>query len=252
MPKAIAFLRPHNRMFSKTTPHAKNLFEYRLYHLHPDKAPAFAKKVASTADLRKSLVPLRLFTLPETGGELHVASHLYFYKDGMEERNAARAASQKNADWLSAVNDTRPDVRKQYSSIYNEAPQFVLDAAQCSGGDFVAPNSNPGIFEVRRYKLILGYDTVPAFMDMYAKGVEAKVLAGQDEGTKLQTLMYNEIGELNEVIEIWRHEGVNGMARSRAMAREAGEWKEAVGGIAKIAKSFTNTIHTPLVFSPWR
>ena len=232
-----------------------NIFEHRTYALTPSDVTHFTNKVTAAGDLRKSLLPLRLFTMPETGGDLNVASHLYFYPGGMTERDAVRKVSGGNKEWKEFVEDSRRHVSSQRSSIYTEAPGFVLDAAGTAGGadeGGTGDGEDSGIFEVRRYQLVLGYSTVPAFMDHYARGVEAKVKAGQDEGTRLSTVMYNEIGSLNEVIEIWRHSGVGGMERSRKMAREAGAWKEAVGEIAKIAVKFDNAIHRPLPFSPWR
>jgi len=44
--------------------------------------------------LRLRNLPLRTFTLPETGGVLNVATHSYFYGGGHEQRDAAREAQQ--------------------------------------------------------------------------------------------------------------------------------------------------------------
>jgi hypothetical protein len=108
------------------------------------------------------------------------------------------------------------------------------------------------ILEIRRYKLILGYDTVPRFLSLYKAGLASKLNAqGTDPTTSLVTVMYSEVGRLNEVLEIWRHgAGARAMERSRVAARGAPEWRSAVAEIAGLAVDFTSTIHRPTSFSP--
>ena len=43
-------------------------------------------------ELRKSLVPLRLFSTPDTGGLLNRATHFYYYEGGMPDRDKKRGA----------------------------------------------------------------------------------------------------------------------------------------------------------------
>ena len=63
--------------------------------------------------------------------------------------------------------------------------------------------------------------------------------------------MYNEIGMLNEVIEIWRHgDGVTAMEQSRVASRDVKEWRNAIANIAALATSFSTVIHNinPFLF----
>jgi hypothetical protein len=107
-------------------------------------------EATASSDLRKSLVPLRLFSLPEVGGELNVASHLYYYEGGMKDRAAKRKISGANEEWVSFVNSSRSGVRWQESRIYAEAPQFVLDAGGAKGGKWEGEGvSEPGVYEYR-------------------------------------------------------------------------------------------------------
>ena len=104
---------------------------------------------------------------------------------------------------------------------------------------------NP-IYEYRRYQLRLGYDTVPAFLKAYAHGLPSK-LAHQHPSTSLCSVLYTEVGSLNECLEIWRHgDGVRAMEASRAAARSAIEWRAAIGKIAMLAQTFQSTIHKPV------
>ena len=107
------------------------------------------------------------------------------------------------------------------------------------------------VYEIRKYQLGLGYTAVPEFLEVFAEGVKAKVKC-QDPSTQLATVMFTEVGRLNEVIEVWRHgAGVSAMRRSREMAREAPEWKECIATLAGKAESFENQIVKPLKLSQW-
>ena len=108
------------------------------------------------------------------------------------------------------------------------------------------------ILELRRYHLKLGYDTVPKFLEYYGAGLPSKLSApGTDPTTSLVTLLYSDVGRLNEVIEIWRHgNGTAAMEQSRVAARGAPEWRSAIANIADLAIQFTSTIHRPTSFSP--
>jgi hypothetical protein len=98
----------------------------------------------------------------------------------------------------------------------------------------------------------LGYDTVPKFLELYGSGLPSKLNAdGTDPTTTLVTLLYSEVGRLNEVIEVWRHgNGVAAMEQSRVAARNATAWRSAIASIADLAIEFSATIHRPLPFSP--
>jgi len=232
------------------------LVELREYRLNCERAADYVKAASDFADLRKEIFPLRLFTVPETGGLLNVATHFYGYAGGHAERDAARSAQQSDARWRQYSKLSRPGVNEQHSLLFAEAPLVAsfglhgMQDAACPGG-----NPAPGcIYELRRYQLRLGYDTVPRFLEAYGRGLPSKLgAAGTDATTSLVTLLYTEVGSLNEVIELWRHGGgTTAMEASRQAARGAKEWRNAIAEIAGLAVSFTSTIHRPLGFSPWR
>jgi hypothetical protein len=239
------------------------IVELREYVLRPEHAMSYMQATADTAELRKSLAPLRFFSLPETGGQLHVATHAYYYEGGHAERDAKRANMGANPDWKAYIGKCRPFADTQQSNIFVEAPLVsIMDSTQAQGGGgggvqglASIPEELPGdnsILEIRRYKLKLGYDTVPKFLELYGAGLPSKLNAvGTDPTTSLVTLLYTEVGRLNEVIEIWRHgNGTQAMEKSRQAARGAQEWRQAIGSIADLALEFTSTIHKPTAFSP--
>jgi hypothetical protein len=234
------------------------IIELREYALKPEHAGAYMQATAASAHLRKSMAPLRFFSLPETGGQLHMATHAYYYQGGHEERDAKRAFMAGNDDWKAYIATCRPTADTQMSNIYVEAADIVaMDGVQglATVPTYSDSNSSNTILEIRRYQLRLGYDTVPKFLDFYQAGLPSKLnAAGTDPTTSLQTVLYTEVGQMNEVIEIWRHgDGTAAMERSRVAARGADEWRTAIAQIAKeTAITFCSTIHKPTAFSPIR
>ena len=66
------------------------------------------------------------------------------------------------------------------------------------------------------------------------------------------TLLYNDVGPLNSVIELWRHESMQRSMDSRVASRQATLWKKAVAKNAELGISFDNQFLRPAPFSPWR
>ena len=66
------------------------------------------------------------------------------------------------------------------------------------------------------------------------------------------TVLYTEVGEMNNVIEIWRHDDVAAMVRAREGQREAKEWRAAIANIAPLSRQFSNRVFIPTPWSPWR
>jgi len=88
---------------------------------------------------------------------------------------------------------------------------------------------------------------VPRFLASYEKGLPSK-LENLHESTSLCSVLYTEVGSLNEVLEIWRHgAGTHAMEASRAAARSATEWRGAISEIAELAVNFQSTVHKPVL-----
>lgn len=239
------------------------IIELREYNIYPESVVKYTHVTSATSNLRKSLTPMKYFGFPETGGSLNVATHMYYYDGGYSDRNLHRKAMAGNKEWTNYVNEVRPFMHSQKSTIFVEAPFLdkLLRKDEYKGKIYglsaIFENKFEThvdtVIEFRRYQLKLGYDTVPKFLSLYEKGLPSKLLAeGTDPSTSLATLLYSEVGQLNEVIEVWRHQGTEAMEKSRIAARSANDWREAIASIAGLANVFTNTIHKPLSFSPLR
>ena len=231
--------------------------ELRQYLLKTGFAGEYIQHTRNAANLRKTLFPMRLYTIPETGGQLNVANHIYMYKGGMESRHDMRAKAIKNEEWQTYLKTVRPFMQSQQSNIFVEAStvsKFDLHGLSEVNFKDSASMEQPRncIYEFRNYQLKLGYDTVPTFLEHYENGISSK-LATTDPSTSLVSLLYSEIGGLNKVIEIWRHgNGLSAMENSRSNAREAKKWRQAVGRIADLAISFESSVHKPTDFSNYQ
>jgi hypothetical protein len=249
---------------SKFSPSQAAAIELQEYDIFPEHASSYMQLTSDTSELRKSLSPLRFFSLPETGGKLNVATHAYYYAGGLSERDETRKTMAENKEWQDYIASMRFCVQAQNSTIFVEAPlvrQFGLPGLANTattaipappGAAQQQPGDNHCILEIRRYNLKLGYDTVPKFLELYGSGLPSKLNAeGTDPTTSLITLLSSEVGRLNEVVEIWRHgNGTIAMEQSRVAARGAQEWRTAIASIADLAIEFRSTIHKPVSFSP--
>ena len=225
--------------------------ELRKYELKPSDSAVFLKLASAAGDLRKQLAPLRLFATPDTGGQLNTVVHFY-YHPSLKHRDDAARAMRENTPWMKFEEESRRCCDKQSSYIYSEAP-FV---AQSYGGmathRIAATEDYAAIYEVRQYQLVLGYDTVPKFIEHYSSGLDSKLEVSKEAGSRFCSLLHTEVGSLNQVIELWRHNNVAGMEQCRTLSRNSQPWKKAVGCIAPLAISFTNTLLKPAHFSNWR
>jgi hypothetical protein len=248
----------HSKLFSSTSSPTP-IVELREYDIFPQYVVPYTQATSAASSLRKELLPLRIFSIPETGGVLNVATHLYYFEGGYDERNQRRKAMGGNKDWNEYLSSVRPFMMTQKSTIFVEAPlvsqmQGICGLKPGKIETFLEnndPSDDSSILELRRYHLKLGYDTVPKFLELYGRGLSSKLNApGTDPSTMLVTILYSEVGQLNEVIEVWRHGSTSAMEPSRVAARGATEWKKSIAEIAGLANIFTNTIHKPLSFSP--
>lgn len=257
------------RLYASTTRLSSSpVVELREYLLKTEHASEYWRAAGEMAQVRRTMLPLRFYCRPEVGGRLHVAMHAYYFEGGLEERNARRHALDGSPEWQTYQYRTKDCFVEQRSNIYVEAP-FVRDRVfpqvqgLSSNPDSVATASDTtqgddskstSILELRKYQLQLGYDTVPKFLDLYTAGLPSKLEApGTDPTTSLVSVLYTEIGQLNEVWEIWFHgKGHAAMETSRRAARQATEWRQAIASIAPLAVTFQTTIHRPTAFSPLR
>lgn len=211
---------------------------------------------AANADLRKSLVPLRLFATTDTGGSLNVMSHFYDYAS-LEEREALRGTQAGNKDWQAYLSQSRPCCLLQKSTIWHEA-LFVGDIAEETGFTVESLGSSGAdakgtLYEIVRYKLKVGYDVASDFMSAHEKSIRLKqeAIAGTTT-SQFCSVLLSEFGAKNEVIELWRHSSMEGLLRMHEASRTNQTWKESIQRIAPITMEVTSTLTRPTAFSNWK
>lgn len=243
-------------------PRSRPIVELREYELSPIYANSYLQLTALSSALRKSLLPLRLFAVPETGGTLNIATHLYHWTDGYAERNAGDAKCRASEEWKDYIKKVQPALVRQQSTIFMECPivgsldgvvgleMGRAERAFQMGGR----HSKDAVYEIYRYQLKLGFDVIPKFLELYEKGLPSKLAAkGTDPSTSLLTLLYSTVGMLNEIVEIWRHGGgFDAMERAGSAAHLAKEWRQSGQKISELTVGVTRTILRPLSFSPLR
>lgn len=243
------------RLFSKRTftsaAASIPIVEIRQDKLYPHLIGPYVTHCKSTP-LRFADPHLRLHCLTDTGGVLNQTMEIYAYPGGMGEREEKIL----KGSWLRTF-QRKDCVMEQTSNIFAEAPLVRSTKGVrglLEGNPLEEDNKGPlsAIYEIRTYNLKLGYDTVPKFFSLYGAGLPSKLSAvGTDPTTSLVTLLYTEVGQLNQVIEVWRHgDGANAMEKSRVAARSAPEWRNAIQEIAQLALKFSSTIYRPLVPFP--
>ena len=99
---------------------------------------------------------------------------------------------------------------------------------------------------------MLGYATVPRFLELYTDGLRDKLAADDSGASQLATLLYSDCGPLNVVVELWRHESMQRAQASRKASRQAPKWKAAIGEIAGLSTRFETSFLRPTPGSPWR
>jgi hypothetical protein len=233
----------------------KALVEMREYKVKPNCIDAYMLETTKTAALRKSLVPLKIFTLPETGGFLNTPSHFYVY-ESPGQRQQMRAKMAQSKEWVQYLDKVRPMMIEQHSSLFYEAPltHDVTGESMITGmrADKLKKSGSSPVFEYRRYQLGLGYDAVPKFLKIYEAGVRHK-LENVHESTELVSLLYSDTGTINQVIEVWHHgEGLQAMDESRVNGRMVSEWTSAVAKLVPLSTSFNTSINSVASFSPFR
>mmetsp|Transcript_6645 Transcript_6645/g.14498 ORF Transcript_6645/g.14498 Transcript_6645/m.14498 type:complete len:237 (+) Transcript_6645:126-836(+) len=234
------------------------LVELRRTRLHASRVADFLKMHGS---LPKPIQP-SLVGVSQAGGlSLNTALRLWAYPGGLRQRDELAQMDfeehfgSRDVEW-SVYNGIAQCTVDDVSTIYAEATKVLQDngiegVSAALGEEGVA--SSDAIYELRNYQLVLGYDTVPKFLELYGNGLPSKLAAeGTDPSTSLVTLLYSEIGPLNNVVELWRHGGGSqAMERSRVAARGANQWRSAIANVAKLAQSFDTSIIRPMTPSQW-
>jgi hypothetical protein len=248
-------------------------FELRSDCVLPGRLGAYLDEVQRTAEWRSRAWPGFLgMWKTELGGSVHQV-HSLLHWNSYTERDEARGAvadlgdiAASHAESVANMTLPLPSLREQLSDsrsvIMNEA-SACLAAAGLPGALSYVPQSTantdgtgvvatPVCYEMRTYQLRLGYSTVPEFLALFQGGLKDKLAADDSGASELCTLLFSDCGSLNVVVEIWRHQSLQGSMASREASRKANKWRAAINQIAELAQSFETTMLRPLPTSPWR
>lgn len=246
-----SFRAPLSRSLSSQQPQA--LIELTENFLYPGETRNYLRE-ANSAFPSNLKLPLRTFTMPDSGGLKNVATQTFFYGGGHEERESL-LSSHNATSWASEFGEkTDKCISQQRSTLWVEAPLVKSFGALGMACTSIGQANSTTIYEFRTYELKLGYPVVPRFLELYTAGLPSKLSApGSDPSTSLVTVINTEVGSLNNVIELWRHGGgTSAMEMSRKAARGAAEWRSAISQIAELSVRFTSVIHRPTQSSPWQ
>jgi len=216
------------------------LIELQRDVVQPRALNDYVKAVSIRSKYRDSLDPGHLGSFRVSVGRTSSLYHLSAFAD-----YDARDARDPDARTAAAAGLDATE-----SSIFTEATATLNEAgiAGLAGGGSLDATAG-SVFEMRSYELVLGYTTVPRFMELYAPGVKDKIRVDDTGESRLVSLLYSEggVAPLNTVIELWRHNSAQGSQRSREKSREANEWKKSIGAIAQLANRFESQILVPLL-----
>ena len=212
---------------------------------HDRCAPAavgrYQSRVAAHAASRKAVDAGYLGSFGVAVGRTSSVYHLSTVAD-YDARDAREA--------LEALRPSPEGLASTETSVFAEATGTLegvgIEGLLGGGGLLGATEST--VFEMRTYELVLGYATVPKFLELYSGGLANKMRVDDTKESRLLSLLHSEAGTapLNTVIELWRHESAQGSQRSRAKSREATEWRAAIGAIAEISTRFETQLLRPL------
>lgn len=101
------------------------------------------------------------------------------------------------------------------------------------------------IYEMRIYSLLSG--KVPEFFEIIKEGLPAR-----EKYSKLAGSWCTEIGEINQVVNLWAYNDLNHRAQARQAAAQDPIWHEVVNKVTPLLLQVKSSILVPADFSPIR
>ena len=195
------------------------------------------------------------FFRTDLGGDVNRVTHVYRYEN-YDDRDRVRAVMAHDAAWLQFLRASKPALRSQHSEIFLEAQQATA-AAGLGLNDMVRRAAQdgartPGVFELRRYQLELGYKAIPTLVEHIARGLPSKMASDSEKKGELCGMFYSDVGKLNQFVELWRYDSMQDHIRVREAARGATQWRQAIGEVAPMVQMFDTQMLKPLGLSPMK
>ena len=237
-----------------TTPSTPGIYEFRTYDIQPGALGDYLALCDASRATRQRLNPGFLgFFQTETGGDVNRVTHVYRYEN-YDERDRVRGVMARDAEWVNFLRESKSALRSQTSEIFLEAAKATT-AAGLGLNDMVRRAAQdgaraPGVFELRRYQLELGYNPIPKLIDHLASGLPSKIQSDKDKKGELCGMFYSDVGKLNQFVELWRYDSYQDHIRVREAARGASAWRAAIGEIAPMVQMFDTQLLKPVGLSP--
>lgn len=249
------FATPMRSLSSVSAPSTPGIYEFRTYDVDPSSLDEYLTLCNETRGVRKELNPGFLaFFVTETGGDVNRVTHLYRYEN-YDERDEVRRRMGGDARWRNFLSESKRLVRTQQSEIFLEA-SAATKAAGLGVNDMVRRaleeegKGKPGIFEMRRYQLELGYNPIPKLVDLMSQGLPSKMASDAEKKSSLVWMGFSDVGKLNQFVELWRYDTFQDHIRVREAARTAKEWRACINEIAPMVQMFDTQLMKPVGLSP--
>jgi hypothetical protein len=188
-----------------------------------------------------------------TGGDVHEITQVTHHVD-YDARDDALRKMRNDPAWRAFIEHTAPMLQSQSSEMYLPASACVTAAGKDPNEDprrawrdLVSGTSREGrgVFEIRTYQLELGYGPIPKLIEHMVKGLPSKLASDVHARGTLVGMFYSDVGRLNRFLEIWRFASFQDHVEVREAAREAKEWREAIGSIAPMVQMFDTKLVEP-------
>ena len=270
------FPRSFARSFSTAKPFARSFstaksgfFELRVDTVAPGQISSFlveTSRIAALPQVKKQLpAGFKGMWKTELGGSLNKVYQLYHW-DSYDQRDATCSSGfevegnhspVEMANMMLPFPTQREKLTEMRSMVMNEATECLQAAGLPGALQWNPPHTDaskrPAVaYELRTYQLVLGYSTVPKFLELYSAGLRDKLEADDSGASSLASLLYSDSGSLNVVMELWRHESLERSQASRQASRKATKWRDAINEIAGLSVSFDTQFLRPLPLSPWQ
>ena len=249
----IIMRRASRRLLSSPSVKPGGFFELRTDKILPGKLINYVGHHSYMAAQERASKPGWLGSWKtELGSSTHKVSSLYHWSS-YDERDAAFPEGDYTPSPMQ-------DALESSSSVVMLEATAALQSCGLPGAAGYPPASvteadtstTRVAWELRQYQLVLGYPTVPKFLELYTDGLRDKLSADDSGASTLVSLLYSDNGPLNVVIELWRHESMQRAQESRVASRQAEKWKSAIGEIANLSTDFRTEYMRPLPESPWQ
>jgi hypothetical protein len=103
---------------------------------------------------------------------------------------------REHAKWAELEDYAARCCDRQSSNIFTEASLVAESYGGMAIERAADADSRPAVHELPRYRLVLGYNTVPRFIECYSSGLSCKLSASHEVGLCFCSFLCTEVGSL--------------------------------------------------------